>query len=134
MPLTISTGSGELARDHDVVYVPCHRSHIDYLLLSYVLYKNGLMPPHIAAGINLNMPWSARSCAAAAPSSCAAASRTTRSTALCSTNTCTVFFGGYSVEYFIEGGRSRTRPPAHPAPGMLAMTVRSFLRGQQEAS
>lgn len=39
---------------HEIVYVPCHRSHIDYLLLSYVLYHQGLVPPHIAAGINLN--------------------------------------------------------------------------------
>ncbi|WP_444678382.1 1-acyl-sn-glycerol-3-phosphate acyltransferase [Halomonas sp. E19] len=45
-----------LAGDHTLVYVPCHRSHIDYLLLSYVLYRDGLMPPHIAAGRNLNMP------------------------------------------------------------------------------
>ena len=39
---------------HEIVYIPCHRSHIDYLLLSYVLYHQGLVPPHIAAGINLN--------------------------------------------------------------------------------
>ncbi|MGB1272075.1 MAG: 1-acyl-sn-glycerol-3-phosphate acyltransferase, partial [Endozoicomonas sp.] len=45
----------ELAQSHTLVYVPCHRSHIDYLLLSYVLYYEGLAPPHIAAGINLNM-------------------------------------------------------------------------------
>lgn len=45
----------QLAHDgHELVYVPCHRSHMDYLLLSYVLYHQGLVPPHIAAGINLN--------------------------------------------------------------------------------
>lgn len=45
----------QLAHDgHEIVYVPCHRSHMDYLLLSYVLYHQGLVPPHIAAGINLN--------------------------------------------------------------------------------
>ncbi|HCJ65619.1 MAG TPA: hypothetical protein DHV78_15330, partial [Alcanivorax sp.] len=27
-----------------------------YLLLSFVVYRNGLVPPHIAAGINLNLP------------------------------------------------------------------------------
>ncbi|HCM05559.1 MAG TPA: glycerol-3-phosphate 1-O-acyltransferase, partial [Oceanospirillales bacterium] len=43
-------------KDNEIIYVPCHRSHIDYLLLSYVLYHNGLQVPHIAAGINLNMP------------------------------------------------------------------------------
>ena len=46
----------EMAPGHTVVYVPCHRSHIDYLLLSYLLFQNGLTPPHIAAGINLDMP------------------------------------------------------------------------------
>ena len=45
----------QLAHDgHEIVYVPCHRSHMDYMLLSYVLYHQGLVPPHIAAGINLN--------------------------------------------------------------------------------
>ncbi|MDO6806572.1 1-acyl-sn-glycerol-3-phosphate acyltransferase, partial [Wenyingzhuangia sp. 1_MG-2023] len=44
------------ARDNEIIYVPCHRSHIDYLLLSYVLYHNGLQLPQIAAGINLNLP------------------------------------------------------------------------------
>ena len=40
----------------EIVYVPCHRSHMDYLLLSYVVYHKGYAVPHIAAGINLNMP------------------------------------------------------------------------------
>ncbi len=40
----------------EIVYVPCHRSHMDYLLLSYVVYHKGFAVPHIAAGINLNMP------------------------------------------------------------------------------
>ena len=46
----------DVSKDNEIIYVPCHRSHIDYLLLSYVLYHNGLQLPHIAAGINLNMP------------------------------------------------------------------------------
>jgi len=44
----------ELATTHEIIYVPSHRSHTDYLLLSYSLYHEGLVPPHIAAGINLN--------------------------------------------------------------------------------
>ncbi|MCQ8156523.1 1-acyl-sn-glycerol-3-phosphate acyltransferase, partial [Vibrio parahaemolyticus] len=44
-----------LAHDgHEIGYVPCHRSQRDYLLLSYVLYPEGMVPPHIAAGISLN--------------------------------------------------------------------------------
>ena len=46
----------KVADGNEVVYVPCHRSHIDYLLLSYAIYYKGYAVPHIAAGINLNMP------------------------------------------------------------------------------
>ena len=46
----------QLATDKEIVYVPCHRSHIDYLLLSYIVYHQGLSMPHVAAGINLNIP------------------------------------------------------------------------------
>ena len=53
---TISKWSRRHAQSFEIVYIPCHRSHIDYLLLSYVLYHNGLTPPHIAAGKNLNLP------------------------------------------------------------------------------
>lgn len=44
------------AQKYEVIYTPCHRSHIDYLIMSYALHERGVVPPHIAAGINLNMP------------------------------------------------------------------------------
>src|SRR5258708_8545444 len=40
----------------EIIYVPCHRSHMDYLLLSYIIYRKGFAVPHVAAGANLNMP------------------------------------------------------------------------------
>ena len=46
----------ETALSHQLVYVPCHRSHVDYLLLSYVIYEHNLAIPYIAAGNNLNVP------------------------------------------------------------------------------
>lgn len=78
----------ETAQNNAVVYVPCHRSHVDYLLLSYVLYKNGLMPPHIAAGINLNMPILGPILRRGGAFLCAAAFGTTRCTPRFSMNTC----------------------------------------------
>ena len=44
----------ECVKQHPVVLVPCHRSHFDYLILSYIFHTNYLSPPHIAAGINLS--------------------------------------------------------------------------------
>ena len=45
-----------ISKDNALVYVPCHRSHIDYCALTFILYENGLMLPQIAAGNNLNLP------------------------------------------------------------------------------
>jgi glycerol-3-phosphate O-acyltransferase len=39
----------EVANDKEIIYVPCHRSHFDYLLLSYIVYHQGLSLPHVAA-------------------------------------------------------------------------------------
>jgi glycerol-3-phosphate O-acyltransferase len=119
----------KLAEDHEVVYVPCHRSHLDYLLLSYTLYFQGLNVPHIAAGENLNMP------IVGALLRRGGAFFIRRKfggdklyTAVFNEYMHSVFTRGYPVEYFVEGGRSRTGRMRQPATGTLAMTVRSHLR------
>ena len=45
-----------MAPGRGLVYLPNHRSHVDYLLLSYFINAQGLAPPHIAAGENLDIP------------------------------------------------------------------------------
>ncbi|TDT38522.1 glycerol-3-phosphate acyltransferase [Halospina denitrificans] len=119
----------EAAQDNAVVYVPSHRSHIDYLLLSYVLYKNGLMPPHIAAGINLNMPIIGPLLRRGGAFFMRRSFRDNPLySAVFNEYMHVMFTRGFSVEYFVEGGRSRTGRTLQPRPGMLSMTVRSFLR------
>ncbi len=71
----------------EIIYVPCHRSHMDYLLLSYVIYRKGFAVPHVAAGANLNMPVIGRFLRKEAHSSCAAASRAMRCIPWCSPRT-----------------------------------------------
>lgn len=39
-----------------LVFLPVHRSHLDYVLISFVLYMKGVAPPLVAAGDNLNIP------------------------------------------------------------------------------
>ena len=119
----------QVAPGHEVIYVPSHRSHIDYLLLSYLLYSHGLVPPHIAAGVNLNLPvigpilrrggaFFLRRSFKANP----------LYSAVFSEYVATLIGRGDSIEYFIEGGRSRTGRLLTPKAGMLVMTVRAFLR------
>ncbi|RMF18098.1 MAG: glycerol-3-phosphate 1-O-acyltransferase, partial [Gammaproteobacteria bacterium] len=112
-----------------VVYVPCHRSHIDYLLLSYVLYKNGLSVPHIAAGINLNMPIVGGILRRGGAFFMRRSFRNNKLyAAVFNEYMHSIFTRGYPMEYFVEGGRSRTGRTLPPRAGMLLMTVRSFLR------
>ena len=113
----------------EIIYVPCHRSHMDYLLLSYVVFHKGFAVPHIAAGINLNLPVIGRFLRRGG-------AFFLRRSFAGNTLYAAVFMKylgqmmarGHSIEYFIEGGRSRTGRLLAPRTGMLAMTVRSYLR------
>ena len=119
----------EAAPGHEVVYVPCHRSHMDYLVLSYLLYVRGIVPPHIAAGINLNLPVIGT---VLRKGGAFFMRRSFRGNPLYSAvfteYVAQLVSGGYSLEYFIEGGRSRTGRLLQPKGGMISMTVRAFLR------
>ncbi|MFZ5607148.1 MAG: glycerol-3-phosphate 1-O-acyltransferase PlsB [Pseudomonadota bacterium] len=117
------------APGHEVVYVPSHRSHMDYLLVSYLLYTHGVVPPHIFAGINLNLPVVGT---LLRKGGAFFARRSFKGNALYSAvfreYMAQLVAGGYSIEYFIEGGRSRTGRLLQPKGGSLAMTVRAYLR------
>jgi glycerol-3-phosphate O-acyltransferase len=118
-----------VAKDHELIYVPCHRSHMDYLLLSYAIFRHGLAIPHIAAGINLNLPVVGR---LLRKGGAFFIRRSFRGNALYTVvfmkYLAAIMARGHSIEYFIEGGRSRTGRLLQPKTGMIAMTVRSFLR------
>ena len=118
-----------LALSHELVYVPCHRSHIDYLLLSYVIYFEGLAIPYIAAGKNLNMPVIG---SILRGGGAFFIRRSFKGNELYSTvmfeYVAELIAKGIAIEYFVEGGRSRTGRLLQAKPGMLSMTVRGFLK------
>ena len=119
-----------VAQTHTLVYTPCHRSHVDYLVLSHALFGLGLMIPHIAAGDNLNMPVIGK---LLRRSGAFFMRRSFRNDpiyrAVISEYLNEVFSRGHSVEYFIEGGRSRTGRMLPPQLGMLRMTLASYALG-----
>lgn len=117
------------AQGHEVVYLPSHRSHADYLLLSYVLYTSGLAPPHIAAGVNLNF-WPIGGLLRRA-----GAFYIRRSfgsdriyTAVFRAYVDSLIARGYPISFYPEGGRSRTGRLLAPKTGMFGMVVESALR------
>ena len=118
-----------LAKDNTLVYVPCHRSHIDYLLLSYVVHKIGLTVPHIAAGANLNLPIVG---GILRRGGAFFLRRSFKNDELYgevfAAYVHEVHKRGFPMEYFVEGGRSRTGRLLSPKAGLISMTVQSYLR------
>ena len=121
-------GLDGFASGSELVYVPCHRSHIDYILLLYVIYRRGLTLPHTAAGINLNIPLIGPILRAGGAFFIR---RTFKGDALYAAVVRGYFRAilsrGFPAAYFVEGTRSRTGRLQSPKLGLLLMTVESFL-------
>jgi len=122
-----------LAQRHPVVFLPSHKSNLDHLVLQYALHENGHPPNHTAGGINMNFfpvgPLVRRS---------------------------GVFFirrsfkknevykyvlqnyidylieKRFPLEWYLEGGRSRSGKLLPPRFGMLAYVVDAYRRGKSE--
>ncbi|MFO7713976.1 1-acyl-sn-glycerol-3-phosphate acyltransferase [Desulfosarcina sp.] len=113
-----------------LILIPCHKSHFDYLILSYVLYHNNMPCPHVAAGKNLSF-WPLgpifRSCGAFF------LRRTFRGAVLYSR----VFSAyihklleeGFNIELFIEGGRSRSGKLLMPKLGLISILLDAYRNG-----
>ena len=122
----------QTALNHQLVYVPCHRSHVDYLLLSYVIYNENLAIPYIAAGDNLNIPVIGRILRGGGAFFIRRSFRDNRLYgAIMRAYLLQLVKLGVPLEYFVEGGRSRTGRMLKPRFGMLGMTVDAYIKSQQ---
>ncbi len=119
-------------KDYEIVYIPTHRSHLDYLLTSYTIYRSGMPCPHIAAGINLNfwpIGWFLRRAGAFYIRRSFKGNRLY--TTIVNEYIHYLLTHGYPITFFPEGGRSRTGKLLPLKTGMLAMVVHSFIRSHQ---
>ena len=123
----------EAAKFHPLVLVPSHRSHFDYLILSWLFYQNHLVPPQVAAGINLAF-WPL------GPIFRRAGGFFLRRSFDGDPLYTAVFRGyvqhlikaGVTQEFFIEGTRSRTGKTLRPRLGMLRMVLEAYARGARQ--
>lgn len=119
------------SRRAPLVLVPCHKSHFDYLVISWVFLRNEFIPPHVAAGANLSFfPLGSlfrRSGAFFLRRSFAGQPlyKLTFRQYLW-----TLVREGYPIEFFMEGGRSRTGKLLPPKLGMMSMLLEGVRRGE----
>jgi 1-acyl-sn-glycerol-3-phosphate acyltransferase len=116
-----------------VIFLPCHKSHLDYVSLQLICYRLGFTLPVVVAGDNLNFPlvgsflqhagamWIRRSF-----------DKDPLYVTLVQTYIDTLLQNGYNFECFIEGTRSRTGKLLGPRFGILSFLLDSVISGRTE--
>lgn len=120
-------------KGQSIIFLPCHRSHVDYVSLQVICYRLGLALPTVVAGDNLNFPgvgyflqhagamWIRRSFG-----------DDQLYQTLVQSYIDTLLQNGHNLECFIEGGRSRTGKLLQPKFGILSFVLDSVLTGSVE--
>ena len=122
-----------LAQRYPVVFLPSHKSNLDHLVLQYALHENGHPPNHTAGGINMNFfpvgPLVRRS-------GVFFIRRSFRDDAVYKfvlrQYIDFLIEKRFPLEWYIEGGRSRSGKLLPPMFGMLAYVVDAYRRAKSE--
>lgn len=118
---------------HPIVFVPNHRSHMDYLILHYVLYCQAFQMPHICAGSNLSFwplgPLFRKAGAFFIRRSYEGNKLYARAVQVYIEE---ILRQKMSLEFFIEGSRSRTGKMTPPRMGILSAIAQAYANGSAE--
>ncbi len=121
----------QASREGVSVLTPCHRSHMDYMLLSSMMFENDIIVPYIVAGDNLAFfpfGWYFRRSGAFFIKRSFKGERLFP--VLFQTYMTHLMREGYTLEFFIEGGRSRTGKLLPPKLGVLGNTVEAGIEAR----
>jgi glycerol-3-phosphate O-acyltransferase len=122
-----------LAQRHPVVFLPSHKSNLDHLVLQYLLHQYGFPPNHTAGGINMNFfpvgPLVKRS-------GVFFIRRSFKDDAVYK-HVLRAYIDyliekRFPLEWYVEGGRSRSGKLLPPRFGLLAYVVDAFRHGKSE--
>jgi glycerol-3-phosphate O-acyltransferase len=114
----------EWARKGPLIYVPSHKSHIDYLVLNHVLHANHMHIPRIAAGSNLTF-WPAGYIFRKSGAFFIRRSfnQPRLYVEVFSRYIKALLQEGHPIEFFIEGGRSRNGKLVLPKTGFVSILL-----------
>jgi len=118
-----------LSQQHPVVFLPTHKSNLDHLVLQYALHENGLPPNHTAGGINMNFFPVGQ---LVRRSGVFFIRRSFKDNAVYKQVLASyidyLIEKRFPLEWYIEGGRSRSGKLLPPRFGMLAYVVDAWRR------
>ncbi|CCG80873.1 putative Acyltransferase [Taphrina deformans PYCC 5710] len=124
-------------KKQSLIFLPCHRSHIDYVSLQILYFQLGLSLPAIVAGENLNFPLVGPFLQNAGAFWIKRESPSDETNALynplMASYIDTLMDRGINFELFVEGTRSRSGKMLPPKYGMLKNVCESLLRLDKDA-
>jgi len=115
------------SKEAPLILIPCHKSHLDYLLIPYLMYRNKMPTPHIAAGKNLSFwPLGPLFRGAGAFFLRRSFKGAELYSAIFKAYVKKLLYEGFNIKIFIEGGRSRSGKLLSPKFGMLNMVFNAY--------
>ncbi|XP_033208938.1 glycerol-3-phosphate acyltransferase 1, mitochondrial isoform X2 [Belonocnema kinseyi] len=121
-----------------LIFIPLHRSHLDYIMTTFFLLSHNIRSPLVAAGDNLRIPffgWLLSGLGAffiKRRIDPVQGRKDSLYRATLHTYVMESLRAGHNIEFFIEGGRTRTGKPCMPKGGILSVIVDAYMDGTIE--
>ncbi|XP_013103454.2 glycerol-3-phosphate acyltransferase 1, mitochondrial isoform X2 [Stomoxys calcitrans] len=125
--------ASEKAPGIPLIFLPLHRSHLDYIMVTFILYNNDIRSPLVAAGNNLQIPVFGELLRGLGAFFIkrkidpVVGKKDIVYRAVLHLYLQHALKVGHNVEFFIEGGRTRTGKPCLPKGGILSVIVNAFM-------
>jgi glycerol-3-phosphate O-acyltransferase len=121
----------EYARSHPIVLMPSHRSYFDFIALSWLFYNRRMVPPHIGARDNMAFGPFGFIFRRAGAFYLRKSFDDPFYKEIFRSYIGYLVSEGFTQEFFIEGGRSRTGKMLAPRFGMVTWNVEAFLQSSR---
>lgn len=118
-----------------IIYLPLHKSHLDYVIITWIMWIHNMRVPHVAAGNNLNIPLLGSVLRALGGFFIRRkldqnGRKDLVYRAVLQSYMQELLLEGQSLEFFVEGGRSRSGKALYPKGGLLSVVVDAYLQGK----
>ncbi len=117
----------KMSKKGRLILIPCHKSHLDYLIISYIFFHRNMPCPQIVAGKNLSF-WPIGTIFKGGGAFFIRRSFKGKPLykKVLTEYVYRILQEGYNIEVFIEGGRSRTGKLLMPKMGFISIIMDAF--------